>query len=64
MEKETWYFMSLDQNELPLSLTFAISKGQIFFLSAHRGWKWHANDLASFLAEEQIYSSKNIYKHL
>lgn len=64
MEKEIWYFMGLYQNKFPLSLMFAVSKGQIFFLPTYRCWKWHGNDLTSFLAEEQICSSKNIYKYL
>lgn len=32
MEKEICYFMGLYQSKLPLSLVFAVSKGQIFFL--------------------------------
>lgn len=37
MEKEIRYFMALHQNKLPLSLMFAVSKGQIFFLHMDAG---------------------------
>lgn len=55
--------MALHQNKLPLSLMFAVSKGQIFF-STYGCRKWHGSDFTSFLAKEIIYSSKNIYKYL
>lgn len=60
MEEEIWYFMGLCQNKLPLSLMFAVSKGQIFSC-LHIDTR-NVNDLTNFLAEKGIYSSKDIYK--